>query len=71
MQRVSEAGLAFFAYFNMNDPVVGGYTPERIALRRALLMGYNVGEMIQVGLQGQGSIANQPIPPKCRATSPG
>ena len=64
LQRVPEAGLAFFALFNMNDPVVGGYTPERIALRRAMLMGYNVGEMIKVGLQGQGTIANQPIPPE-------
>ena len=64
MQRAPEAGLAFFAYFNMNDPVVGGYTPEKIALRRALLMGYNVGEMVQVGLQGQGTPATQPIPPE-------
>ncbi len=24
-----------FAYFNMDDPVVGGYTPEKVALRRA------------------------------------
>ena len=63
LQRSEEAGLAFFAYFNMNDPVVGGYTPEKIALRRALLMGYNPGELIQVGLQGQGRVANQPIPP--------
>ncbi len=23
-------------YFNMDDPVVGGYTPEKVALRRAL-----------------------------------
>ena len=29
VQRSQEAGLAFFAYFNMNDPVVGGYTPEK------------------------------------------
>jgi ABC-type transport system substrate-binding protein len=64
LQRAEEAGLAFFAYFNMNDPVVGGYTPEKIALRRALLMGYNPGELIQVGLQGQGRVANQPIPPE-------
>jgi oligopeptide transport system substrate-binding protein len=64
MQRSQEAGLAFFAYFNMNDPVVGGYTAEKIALRRALLMGYNPAELIQVGLQGQGIVANQPIPPE-------
>jgi ABC-type transport system substrate-binding protein len=64
LQRTSEAGLAFFAYFNMNDPVVGGYAPEKVALRRALLMGYDPGELIKVGLQGQGTVATQPIPPE-------
>jgi ABC-type transport system substrate-binding protein len=64
LQRAEEAGLAFFAYFNMNDAVVGGYTPEKIALRRALLMGYNPADLIRVGLQGQGAVANQPIPPE-------
>lgn len=63
LQRSEEAGLAFFAYFNMNDPVVGGYTPEKVALRRAILMGYNPAELIRVGLQGQGRVATQPIPP--------
>ena len=71
LQRAEEAGLAFFAYFNMNDPVVGGYTPEKVALRRALLMGYNPGELISVGLQGQGSVANQPIPPEVPGHVPG
>jgi ABC-type transport system substrate-binding protein len=30
-----------FTYFNMDDPVVGGYTRERVALRRAVAMAYN------------------------------
>ncbi len=64
LQRAAEAGLAFFAYFNMNDPVVGGYTPEKVALRRAVLMGYDPAELVKVGLQGQGTVANQPIPPE-------
>ena len=64
LQRSPEAGLAFFAYFNINDPVVGGHTPEKIALRRAILMGYNPAELVQVGLQGQGTPATQPIPPE-------
>ncbi|MCC6195152.1 MAG: hypothetical protein IT518_11840 [Burkholderiales bacterium] len=63
VQRSLEAGLAFFAYFNLNDPVVGGYTPDKIALRRAILMAYNPAELIRVGLQGQGLVANQLIPP--------
>ena len=28
----------WWTYFNMDDPVVGGYTPEKIALRRAIGM---------------------------------
>ncbi|MBK9117073.1 MAG: hypothetical protein IPM22_15980 [Betaproteobacteria bacterium] len=64
LQRAPEAGLAFFAYFNMNDPVVGGYTPDKVALRRAVLMGYDPAELIKVGLQGQGTVATQPIPPE-------
>ena len=31
-----------FEYFNMDDPVVGGYSNEQIALRRAISMAYNV-----------------------------
>ena len=27
------------SYFNMEDPVVGGYTPEKVALRRAISLG--------------------------------
>jgi ABC-type transport system substrate-binding protein len=71
LQRAEEAGLAFFAYFNMNDPVVGGYTPDKVALRRALLMGYNPGELIRVGLQGQASVASQLIPPEVPGHVPG
>jgi hypothetical protein len=71
LQRAEEAGLAFFAYFNMNDSVVGGYTAEKVALRRALLMGYSPGELISVGLQGQGAVATQPIPPEVPGHVPG
>ncbi len=52
-----------YTYFNMEDPVVGGYTPDRIALRRALSMAYNIDEEIRVLRQGQGMPATQPIPP--------
>ena len=38
----------WWAYFNMEDPIVGGYTPEKIALRRAIGMAFNVDEFIRV-----------------------
>ena len=43
-----------YTYFNMEDPVVGGYTPEKIALRRAIGMAYNVDEEIRVLRAGPG-----------------
>jgi oligopeptide transport system substrate-binding protein len=52
-----------FEYFNMEDPIVGGYTKDKIALRRAISMAYNVDAEIAVVRQGQGIPATQMIPP--------
>ena len=52
-----------YTFFNMDDPTIGGYTQEKIALRRAILLGYNVNEEIKVIRQGQAMPATQPIPP--------
>jgi ABC-type transport system substrate-binding protein len=52
-----------WTYFNMEDAVVGGYTPEKVALRRAIGMGYDVSEFIRVILKGRAVPANGPIPP--------
>jgi ABC-type transport system substrate-binding protein len=37
-----------YTYFNMDDPVVGGYAPERVALRRAIALGYDNDEEIRL-----------------------
>jgi ABC-type transport system substrate-binding protein len=47
----------------MEDPVVGGYTKEKIALRRAISMAYNVDDEIKIVRQGQGIPATQVLPP--------
>jgi ABC-type transport system substrate-binding protein len=52
-----------YTCFNMEDPVVGGYTPDKVALRRAVTMGYNVLEEITVIRHGQAIPANQVVPP--------
>src|SRR5438105_4956825 len=52
-----------FTYFNMEDPIVGGYTPDKIALRRAIAMAYNVDEEVRIIRQGQGMVATQIVPP--------
>jgi ABC-type transport system substrate-binding protein len=54
---------SWWVYFNMEDPVVGGYTLEKIALRRAISMGYDVSEFIRVVLHGRAVPAQGPIPP--------
>ena len=60
--RVLESAFTY-TYFNMDDPVVGGYTPERVALRRAIAMAYDVDNEIRVLRQGQAIPATQIIPP--------
>ena len=62
LQRATELTVTF-AYFNMEDPVLGGYTPDRIALRRAICSAYNIDDEIRVLRNGQGIRATQPIPP--------
>ena len=52
-----------YTYFNMEDPVVGGYTTDKVALRRAVSMAYNTEEEIRVVRQGQAMLATQPVPP--------
>ena len=59
-----------YSYFNMDDPVVGGYTPEKIALRRAISMGYDVDEAIRVLYHGRAVPANGPIPPDIAGFDP-
>jgi len=52
-----------FEYFNMDDPVVGGYSKEKVALRRAISMAYNTDEEVRVVRQGQALPATQMIAP--------
>jgi ABC-type transport system substrate-binding protein len=55
----ADSGLA---YFNMEDPVVGGYTPEKIALRRAISLSYDVDAEIRHIRRG-GIRAQSPVVP--------
>ena len=62
LERATELAVTF-AYFNMEDPVVGGYTPEKVALRRAVCSAYNQPDEIRVIRNGQALPATQAIPP--------
>ena len=60
--RVLESGVTY-TYFNMEDAIVGGYTTERVALRRAIAMAFDVRNEIRVLRQGQAIPATQLVPP--------
>ncbi len=49
--------------FNMEDPFVGGYKPENIAFRRALILAHDRGQEIAIVRKGQAIAAMSPIPP--------
>ena len=70
LERATELGVTF-AYFNMDDPVVGGYSPDKIALRRAICSAYNLPDEIRVIRNGQALPATQPIPPDVEGHVPG
>jgi ABC-type transport system substrate-binding protein len=50
-------------WFNMEDRVVGGYTPEKVALRRAISLAYDMGREIRVVRRGQAIPAQAAMPP--------
>ena len=52
-----------YTFFNMDDPVVGGTTPERVALRRAIALGMDIEREIRLVRRGQAVVAQSPIPP--------
>ncbi|MCA0177080.1 MAG: ABC transporter substrate-binding protein [Proteobacteria bacterium] len=49
--------------FNMEDPVLGGYTPDRVALRRAISLGTDVAREIDVVRRGQAIAAQSLVMP--------
>jgi len=53
----------WYTMFNMNDPITGGYTREKIALRRAISLGYPLDEQIRVVFQGDGLAGKGIVPP--------
>ena len=52
-----------FTYFNMQDPLVGGYTPEKVALRRAIALAYDTGTEIRQVRRNQAVPAESTLPP--------
>ena len=53
----------FTFYFNVADPVLGGMSNERIALRRAIALAMDTETLVKVVYAGQALPANQLVPP--------
>ncbi len=51
------------SWFNMEDPLVGGYTPEKVALRRAIQLAYDIDREIRIVRRGQALAAQAAMPP--------
>lgn len=62
LQRATDPEITY-TFFNMRDPLIGGFSKEKIALRRAIAMAYDVDEEIRVIRQGQAIRAQMAIPP--------
>jgi ABC-type transport system substrate-binding protein len=68
-QRTLVSDLVF-TYFNMEDPVVGGMTPDRVALRRAISLGVDLDREIRLVRRGMGIPAQSPVVPNTKGYDP-
>ncbi|HET7730652.1 MAG TPA: ABC transporter substrate-binding protein [Usitatibacter sp.] len=70
MEKVPALDLTY-NFFNMKDPVVGGYTPEKVALRRAISLSYKTADEINIIRKGQAIPAQTPYSPGVAGYDPG
>jgi ABC-type transport system substrate-binding protein len=69
LDRTQEFDLIFF-YFGMTHPVVGGYTPDKVALRRAISLAFDTDEAIRALYRGQALTAQSNVPPQAIGADP-
>jgi ABC-type transport system substrate-binding protein len=60
-----------YLYFNMKDPTVGGYTPAKVALRRAISLAYRSQDEINIVYKGLAIPAHAPYSPGVAGYDPG
>jgi ABC-type transport system substrate-binding protein len=59
-----EVGVrTWYTYFGMESPVVGGYEPHQVALRRAIALAHDVEREIRLLRRGQGIAPQTILPP--------
>jgi ABC-type transport system substrate-binding protein len=59
-----------FVVFNMKDPVVGGYSAEKVALRRAIALATDVAREIALVRRGRAVPAQSPLVPHTTGFDP-
>ena len=69
MVRYTRSDVSY-SYFAMENPVVGGYTPQKVALRRAICLAVDVEREIRQARRGQAVPAQGPISPGCYGYDP-
>ncbi len=60
----------YYVWMNMDDPVIGGYTREKIALRRAIALSYDADSDIRLIEKGLAIPAQTPLPPNVLGYDP-
>ncbi|HEU4845165.1 MAG TPA: ABC transporter substrate-binding protein [Burkholderiaceae bacterium] len=60
----------YYLWMNMDDPLIGGYGKEKVALRRAIALGYNGAEDIALLKKGLALPAQTPLPPNVLGYDP-
>ncbi len=63
MDRAPMVDITLAALFNQDNPVVGGYTPEKVALRRAIALAYNSEQEIRLVRKAQAVPAQTAVAP--------
>jgi ABC-type transport system substrate-binding protein len=61
LERTNDLDMTYTA-FDMKDPVIGGYAKEKIALRRAMAMAYDIDKEIEVIRRDQAVHLQMPVP---------
>ncbi|MES2321258.1 MAG: ABC transporter substrate-binding protein [Pseudomonadota bacterium] len=60
----------YYMWMNMEDPVLGGYTKDKVALRRAIALSYDNAEDISLLKKGFALRAESPLPPNVLGHDP-
>ncbi|HWW72335.1 MAG TPA: ABC transporter substrate-binding protein, partial [Duganella sp.] len=60
----------YYMWMNMEDPLIGGYGKDKVALRRAIALGYNSAEDIARMKKGLALRAETPLPPNVLGYDP-